>query len=165
MKTLFLVRHAKSSWKDPTLGDQDRPLNKRGKHDAPRMGKRLAEREIRPGLLLTSPAVRARKTAAIIASEIGFPAEQIVVDGQIYHGGTTGLLEVIHGLDDGADSAMIFGHNPALTDLVNHLANTSIENIPTCGVAEIRFHSQSWSDVVGGAGELADFDYPKRTDD
>lgn len=165
MKTLFLVRHAKSSWKDPTLGDQDRPLNKRGKRDAPRMGKRLADREVRPHVLLTSPAVRARKTAATIASEIGFPAEEIVVNEQIYHGGTTGLLGVIRGLDEGVTCAMIFGHNPALTDLVNYLAHTEIENVPTCGVAEIRFYSNSWSDVVKGGGELADFDYPKRTDD
>lgn len=165
MKTLFLVRHAKSSWKDPTLADHDRPLNKRGKRDAPRMGKRLADRQVRPDVMLTSPAVRARRTAEKISAEIGFPAAEIVVDESIYHGGTTGLLAVIRGLDEGAATAMIFGHNPAMTDLVNYLAHTTIDNVPTCGVAEIRFYVESWSDVVSGGGELADFDYPKRTND
>jgi phosphohistidine phosphatase len=165
MKTLFLMRHAKSSWKDPTLADHDRPLNKRGQRDAPRMGKRLAARQVQPGILVTSPAVRARKTAARIACEIGYQENRIVVAEGMYQGGTTGMLDVIRGLENAAATAMLFGHNPATTDLVNYLAHTDIENIPTCGVAEIRFYAESWADVVRGGGELVDFDYPKRVDD
>jgi phosphohistidine phosphatase len=165
MKTLFLVRHAKSSWKDATLADRDRPLNKRGKRDAPRMGKRLASRGARPDIMITSPAIRARKTATKIANEIGYTKHRIVVDESMYLGGTTGMLKVIRSLDHGVSTAILFGHNPGMTDLVNYLAHTDIENVPTCGVAEIHFNADSWADVVGGGGELADFDYPKRIAD
>lgn len=165
MKTLFLVRHAKSSWKDPTLADRERPLNKRGKRDAPRMGKRLAARNVLPETLISSPAVRARKTANKIASQIGYPKDRIRVEEGMYQGGTTGMLNVIRSIDDQAPSAMVFGHNPATTDLANYLAHANIDNVPTCGIVEMRFETESWSDVVSGGGELVDFDYPKRVED
>ena len=165
MKTLFLVRHAKSSWKDPTLADRDRPLNKRGKRDAPRMGQRLKARKVLPEVLISSPAVRARKTANKIASQIGFSKDLIEVDESLYQGGTTGMLKVIRGISDEAGTAMLFGHNPGTTDLVNYLAHADIDNVPTCGIAEIRFVADSWNDVVSGGGRLVDFDYPKRVED
>jgi phosphohistidine phosphatase len=165
MKTLYLVRHAKSSWKDATLSDRERPLNKRGKRDAPRMGKRLMSRGAKPEVLISSPAVRARKTAAKIAAEIGYAEEQIRVEEGLYMGGTTGMLNVVRSLGQGIGTAMLFGHNPSMTDLVNYLAHADIENVPTCGIAEIRFYAESWADVVKGGGEMVLFDYPKRIDD
>ena len=89
MKTVILVRHAKSSWKDSSLKDYDRPLNKRGKRDAPFMGKKIREREILPDLILSSPAKRARKTAIRVAEEIGYPKEKIQYDDKMYHSVTT----------------------------------------------------------------------------
>jgi phosphohistidine phosphatase len=165
MKTLSLVRHAKSSWKDKKLADHDRPLNKRGRRDAPRMGRRLAKNGIRPDLMVTSTAVRARVTAETIATEIGYATAHIMMDEQIYHAGTVGLLELIRQLGDANDHVMLFGHNPDITDLVNHLTDSALENVPTCGMAHIRFETDSWKNVGSVAAELLEFDYPKRIDD
>jgi phosphohistidine phosphatase len=165
MKTLLLARHAKSSWKDQTLADSDRPLNNRGKRDAPRMGKRLANRQMQPDLVVSSPALRAMATAKAISAEIGYPAKDIVVDERVYHGGIAGILRAIHELDDAASCALLFGHNPELTDLVNQLARCSIDNVPTCGIAQIQFTATSWREIGDAGGQLVDFDYPKKFDD
>ncbi|UCD25855.1 MAG: histidine phosphatase family protein [Gemmatimonadota bacterium] len=165
MKTLSLVRHAKSSWKDRTLADHDRPLNKRGKRDAPRMGRRLAKSGVRPDLIVTSTAVRARLTAETIATEIGYPVAHIMMDQEIYHAGTNGLLDLIRSLGDANDHVMLFGHNPDITELVNCLTDTYLENVPTCGIAHIRFDTNSWTNVGSVAAELLEFDYPKRIED
>ena len=100
MKTIILVRHAKSSWKDPGLNDFDRPLNKRGKKNAPLMGQKLKERQVMPDLVLSSPAKRARKTATAIAKAVGYPKKRIVFDDNMYHGGARYLFEMIKNLDD-----------------------------------------------------------------
>ncbi len=165
MKTLLLARHAKSSWKDQTLADCDRPLNNRGRRDAPRMGKRLANRQVQPDLVVSSPALRAMSTAKAITAEIGYPAKDIVVEERVYHGGIAGLLTAIRELDDAASCAMLFGHNPELTDLVNQLARCNIANVPTCGIAHIQFTATSWRDIGEVGGHLVDFDYPKKIDD
>jgi phosphohistidine phosphatase len=165
MKTLSLVRHAKSSWKDPTLADRDRPLNKRGKRDAPRMGKRLARTGTRPDLLISSPAVRAWTTAETIAAEIGYPIDRIKVEERIYLGGTSALMAMIRDLDDSLDHVMMFGHNPDVTELVNALTGSDLQNVPTCGIAHIELASDSWSDLGDAGTSLLEFDYPKRVDD
>jgi len=165
MKTLLLVRHAKSSWKDQTLADRDRPLNNRGMRDAPRIGRRLANRRVLPDLVVSSPALRAISTAKAIAAQIGYPTKDIAVEECVYHGGIAGLLRAIHLLDNAASCAMLFGHNPELTDLVNQLGRCNIDNVPTCGVAEIKFTTTSWQEVGEVEGQLVDFDYPKKIDD
>lgn len=165
MKKLFLVRHAKSSWKDSSLADRDRPLNKRGQRDAPRMGRRLVERGVRPDVIITSPAVRARTTAELIASEIGHPGDGIRIAESLYLGGTAGILRLIRELDTTVNSAMLCGHNPDMTAMVNHLAQCDIANVPTCGIAEIHFSAASWDAAVEEGGQLVDFDYPKQTHD
>ena len=119
MKILILVRHAKSSWKNAYLLDIDRPLNKRGQRDAPVMGKRLAERDSTPDFLISSPATRALTTAEIIAQEIEYPVEDIVVDERIYGADVDDWLEIVQDLDDGWDCVMCFGHNPGITDFFN----------------------------------------------
>ena len=165
MKTLFLVRHAKSSWESPLLPDHERPLNARGKRDAPRMGKRLVSRGVKPDILISSPAVRAYSTAVKIAAEIDYPKDDIQVNEKLYFEGTSSVLDVIHSLIPRISSAMLFGHNPIMTQLVNYLANTTIGNVPTCGIAEIKFDAESWEEVDEGLGAMQLFDYPKRVDD
>jgi phosphohistidine phosphatase len=161
MKTLFLVRHAKSSWDNKALSDKDRPLSDRGMRDAPKMGKRLSTRHASPDLILSSPAMRATTTAEIIANRLGYKLKGIVVDNRLYPGGADDLLCVIHKLDDKLERVMIFGHNPGLTELAHRLS-TEITHMPTCAVAEFKFDAKSWSNV-GEANVLREtLDYPKK---
>ncbi|MEO8804571.1 MAG: histidine phosphatase family protein [Burkholderiaceae bacterium] len=146
MKTLFLVRHAESSRGDPSLADRDRPLAERGLKDAPKMGKRLAKRQVSPDLLVSSPALRALTTAQLIADELGCARKDIVVDDRLYTSSMNGLLAAIHALDQKLDRVMLFGHNPEFTDLAHRLSS-DIANMPTCAVAEFRFDTKKWSDV------------------
>jgi phosphohistidine phosphatase len=162
MKTLYLVRHAKSSWKDVNLPDHERPLNKRGEQDAPKMGKRLKRRRPKPEVIVTSPAVRAKRTAKILATEIGYPKSDILVDELIYTADQEELVSVLRRLDNGIDCVMLVGHNPALTDLVNSLAQCEVANVPTCGLAVLGFRMDSWADIDHIRAKLLDFDYPKK---
>ena len=146
MKTLFLVRHAKSSRDDPTLPDRERPLDDRGRRDAPRMGKRLAKRDVKPDLIVSSPALRALTTAQLIAGEIGYERKDIVVDDRLYASSAGDLLAVIRALDKKLDRVMLFGHNPEFTHLAHQLSS-EIVDMPTCAVAEFRFDTKAWSDV------------------
>ena len=161
-KILFLLRHAKSSWDDPSLQDIDRPLNKRGKRNAPEMGRRLAEYDVKPEIVVSSPARRVFRTAEKVSQELGFEKADIRIDERIYSQGSDAVLKVINELDDKYKSAMIVFHNPAITNLVNELAGTYIDNVPTCGVAVIGFDTGKWSEVKKGKGKLIKFDYPKK---
>lgn len=161
-KTLFLVRHAKSSWDDAGLDDRQRPLNGRGKVEAPRMGKHLAGYKIKPELIYSSPAVRALKTAEKIAKELGFKKSDVVVNEGIYTFDGGNLADVIKELDDKYDTVMLVGHNPAITALANEISDAGIDNIPTCGVALIEFDVRKWKDAARGGGRLVEFDYPKK---
>lgn len=164
MKTLYLVRHAKSNWDDPYQKDFERPLNKRGMRDAPRMGKRLKEKEIYPDLMLTSPAERALKTCQLIAEVIGYKNENIITDKKLYHASQDQILSVIHNLNDKHDVVLIFTHNPGITDFVNNLAEQSFitDKIPTCGVVAFKLVVESWKDVRWKTGELDFFYYPNK---
>lgn len=161
MKRLTLVRHAKSSWKDRSLRDFDRPLNKRGKHDAPMMGERLAKAKVKPDLIVSSPAQRALKTARVIADAIGYPRKQISEQKSIYEASHAALLELVQRFDDTFQHVMLFGHNPAFTYLANSLIREHIENVPTCGIVCIDFDVSSWADIGSDKGQLVFFDYPK----
>ena len=161
MKTLFIVRHAKSSWDNPILSDFERPLNDRGKKDAPRMGKRLKEKDIVVELMLSSPARRAVSTCKRIAEVLSYPEEKIRLEDKLYHATEDKMLDVIHGFKDQVDNVMIFGHNPGLTDFVNSLANGHISNVPTCGVVACNFFVDSWKDIDWGKGTIIFYDYPK----
>ena len=164
MKTLIIVRHAKSSWDYPGLSDFDRPLNTRGERDAPRMGKRLKEKDLSPDMLVSSPARRAIDTCEIIARAIGYPKESIVRDKRIYHADEEQLLSLVRHFDDKVAQVLLFGHNPGLTDFANSLTNAQIDNIPTCGIVACRFQSDQWTDIKWGTGKLWFFDYPKKKD-
>lgn len=167
MKTLYVIRHAKSSWDAPDMDDFERPLNARGKRDAPRMGKRLKEKEIHPDLVLSSPAKRALATAKRIAKVIGYPSESIKTDRLLYHGDEETILAVVQGLKDKYKNVMLFSHNPGLTDFVNTLMNgeLDIDNVPTCGIVAFQFAVEDWKDVTWGKGNMLFFDYPKSRED
>jgi phosphohistidine phosphatase len=163
MKTIILVRHAKSSWKDPGLDDFDRPLNKRGKKNAPLMGEKLKERQITPDLVLSSPAKRARKTATAIAKAIGYPKKKIIFDDNMYHADARYLFEMVRNLDDKYETIMLFGHNPDFNDLANMLLKkSSVHNIVTTGVYCIKLNVNQWQKVREGKGESVFYDYPKQ---
>lgn len=164
MKRLILVRHGKSSWKDPELSDFDRPLNHRGKEDAPEMGRRLAEREWLPALITTSPAKRAVSTMKRIAKEIDFPGTGIVKDACVYQASSVKLLAIIREIDDIHGHVLLCGHNPGLTEVCNLVSDRVIDNIPTCGFVCIEFSVDSWSDVAAGSGIVVCFDFPKRVE-
>ncbi|MBT8379033.1 MAG: histidine phosphatase family protein [Ignavibacteria bacterium] len=161
MKTLYLVRHAKSSWKDSSLDDIERPLNKRGKRDAPFMGELLSEKGIKPNVMFSSPAKRASKTAQAIAEQIGYPKNDIIFDEAIYEASSRELVDFIKKIDDQYNSVMIFGHNPGFTMLNNFLSKEYIDNLPTCGVIALEFNS-SWKDIDKNSAKVLFFDYPKR---
>ena len=162
MKNLTLIRHAKSSWKYPELSDFDRPLNKRGKKNAPYMGERLAKLKIFPDRIITSPAARALATAKMIAKAIKYPSKQLIADQRVYLSSARELLSVIREVDDSCKEVFLIGHNPSITDLANNLSYESIENIPTTGVARVRFDLDTWEQVSDGTGKLVLFDYPKK---
>ncbi|MCH9008735.1 histidine phosphatase family protein [candidate division KSB1 bacterium] len=162
MKRLFLIRHAKSSWSDPDLRDFERPLNKRGKRDAPVMGARLARHKVNPDLILSSPARRAFKTAKIMASEIGCPIKKIQTHKAIYLADVPTLMDVLRKIDSACETVFLFGHNPGLTMLANYLTNYYVDNIPTSGIFCIDFEIASWREVSQGNGRVTFFDYPKK---
>ena len=141
MKTLTIVRHAKSSWKDATLPDRKRPLNKRGERDAPEMGRRIKAHGIRPSLIVSSPATRAWTTARIIAHEIGYPREFLQKEDGLYLASGDEILDVIVAQDVGFNSLMVFGHNPGLTDHVNFFVPGLTGNLPTAGVVSLELDS------------------------
>jgi len=161
MKTLFLVRHAKSSPNDPSLPDRERPLDDRGRHDAPKMGKRLTNRGVKPDLLVSSPALRALTTAQLIADEIGCQRKDIIVDERLYASSSDDLLAVICALDDKLDRVMLVGHNPEFTDLAHRLSSEIID-MPTCAVAEFRFDAKAWADVEEIDPAKVKLDAPKK---
>jgi phosphohistidine phosphatase len=161
MKTFFLVRHAKSSRDDPSLPDRDRPLDDRGRRDAPQMGKRLAKRGVRSDLLMSSPALRALTTAQLIADEIGYKRKDIVVDDRLYASSADDLLAVIRALDKKLNRVMLFGHNPEFTDLAHRLSS-DIVDMPTSAIVEFDFETKAWSDVGEDKPAKVIFDYPKK---
>src|SRR5918993_4851169 len=143
MKTLLLARHAKSSWEQSGVSDHDRPLNHRGRRDAPDMGRRLAERGIVPDVIVTSTALRARTTAGLFAEALRYDAERIVTDERLYGASVDEVLGVIRELGDEVSCAMVIGHNPETESLAHRFAH-EIRDLPTCAVAEFTFDVDSW---------------------
>lgn len=162
MRTLTLVRHAKSSWSDSSLSDRERPLNKRGRRDAPLMAKRIAEAGIRPSLILSSPAARAWSTAKILADEIGYPREFLQRESALYLASLDRLLDVVAAQDPGFNNLMLFGHNPGLTEFANYLVPGLTNNVPTTGVVAVEFEGDDWLLYQRPAVTLLLYDYPKK---
>jgi len=160
MKKLYIIRHAKSSWKDSTLDDFERPLNKRGKLDAPFMGARLKEKNIAVDIIISSPALRAKTTAEIIAKKINY-TQAILYKKDIYEVGIKAINKMLKKIDDNNNTLFLFGHNPDLNMLADEYVSFD-ENIPTCGVVEIAFDCERWIDISAKNAKLISFDYPKK---
>jgi len=162
MKTLTLIRHAKSSWAYPGLDDMDRPLNERGRKDAPLMGMVLARRGFAAQRLINSPALRALRTAQAIATALDRPLSWIQLDERWYHLQADALLEAIRSLPPEWDWVACVGHNPALADLANRLAARAVDHVPTCAVVQLRFETVDWT-ALGRVKACALYcDWPKK---
>ncbi len=146
MKTLILVRHAKSDWSDATLADFDRPLNERGRGDAPRMAAALVARGYVPTAMMTSPAVRAYTTARIYAEAFGVPENDLSINEELYEASAKTIHDAIRTFPDHAETAAMFGHNPGMNSVVQAFADDFIGNLPTCASVVIRAHVDTWAE-------------------
>jgi phosphohistidine phosphatase len=159
VKTLILVRHAKSDRKgDPAIKDFDRPLNRRGERDAPVMAERFAETGRRVDALISSPACRALATAEAFSRKLNLP---VCPDEQIYDAACVNLLQTARNLDDRLCTVALFGHNPGITDFLNELISGPAQNMPTCSFAVIKLPAGRWRDIEPGTGRLVHFASPK----
>ena len=161
MKTIFIVRHAKSSWSELGAKDFDRVLDKRGHHDAPQMAKILKEAGVHPDLIVSSPAMRAKTTAHYFAKEFDINIEQIDYQSDIYEAMETDILHVIQDLPDTANVVLLFGHNPSLTYFTNNFNSNPIENLPTCGIVRIALNVDEWSKFSDQTARVTGLWYPK----
>ena len=162
MKTITLLRHAKSSWDDSTIVDFDRPLNERGRTNSPEMAHRLRAAGIRPSLILSSPAKRAWSTAKIFAREISYPLEFLQRDRNLYHAGLKQLFDVIATQDEGFNSILVVGHNPGLTDLANELLPGLTTNMPTAAFVAVLVDTDTWDLRARRSADLIEYNYPKK---
>jgi len=162
LKTLLLIRHAKSSWDDPALSDYERPLNDRGKKDAPAMADRLYERGIKIDAFVTSPARRARKTAEQFAKRYKKEKEDLLLKTELYMASDEAFNSVVEKLNDDIDCVAIFSHNPGITDFANSLTDDiRIDNIPTSGIFAVSIEAKKWNKFKEAKKKFLFFDYPK----
>lgn len=163
MKILLLVRHAKSDWGNPVLEDFERPLNERGKRDAPEMAKRLLNKKVSIDAIISSPAKRAAKTAKAFAEAYDLKKSRLLFNEDLYMAGSAAFTAAIEAADDKFESIAVFSHNPGITGFANELTNARIDNIPTCGVFAIKINTDTWKDFRNAPKEFWFFDYPKAT--
>ncbi len=163
MKELLILRHAKSSWKDASLSDHERPLKKRGRKAAPRMGRLLAAEGLVPDAVLSSTAVRARGTARRAAEAAGFEGE-IELREALYHASPDGILREVAGVPDAAERLLVVGHNPGMESLVARLAGMHYR-FPTAALAHFRLDADRWADVPSARAHLAGFWLPRELED
>lgn len=162
MKTLLLVRHAKSSWDDFSINDIDRPLNDRGKKDAPAMAKRIKDKDIKIDAFISSPAKRARKTAEAFAKEYEEKKGNIIFFEELYLASPPAFLDVISKTDDEFKTIAVFSHNDGITSFANMLTSERIDNIPTSGVFAVKIKTKHWADFEKAEKEFWFFDSPKK---
>ncbi|MCU0435347.1 MAG: histidine phosphatase family protein [Bacteroidia bacterium] len=162
MKTLWLVRHAKSSWQLNMLPDNERPLNDRGYRDAHEMPARVLTGFAKPTCMLVSPAVRTYTTALIFARHLRFPSDQFTLAPQLYESGVNEYLAVLRNTASTHNHVMLFGHNPVITELANTLCRAGIENVPTCGIVCIEHSHAHWAELGKAPARLLSFDFPKK---
>ncbi len=160
-KTLFLIRHAKSSWDSVTISDAERPLNDRGKHDAPMMAKRLNKQHILIDVFISSPAKRAHDTANFFLQEFDIKKKKLVVEHELYEASISNFYNVIAGIDNEHTSAAIFSHNPGITSLANEFTEIKLDNMPTCSVFAVKAGIKKWKDFERAEKKFLFFDYPK----
>ena len=161
MKTLILIRHAKSSWEEDGLSDSERPLNERGKKDAPEMARRLRKKELPVDRFVSSPAERAFRTARYFAKAFDVKKGEIQVVKSLYGALAAHFEQVVASLSDKDNTVAVFSHNPGITDYANTLTNVRTDNIPTCGVFAVQADVDSWKDFGKAEKKFLFFDYPK----
>ncbi len=161
MKTLLIIRHAKSSWDNATLNDMDRPLNDRGKRDAPVMAGRLIKAGVRIDHFISSPAKRARNTAEIFIHAFGKKEKEIQLVPQLYHAQVQDFKEIVSGLDDQHNAVALFSHNPGITGFANILTSVRLDNMPTCGIFAVTGMATNWKEFLSAGTTYWFFDYPK----
>ena len=161
MKTLLIIRHAKSSWDSADMSDFDRPLNDRGKRDVPVMAQRLIKANVAIDRFVSSPAKRARQTAEIIIEAFGKKAKEIHFIPELYHASLEVFKTVVAGLDDQDDTVALFSHNPGITAFANILSSVRLDNMPTCAIFAVKSPAASWSEFLSAERQFWFFDYPK----
>ncbi len=159
MRHLLLIRHAKSSWRYPELADHDRPLNKRGLRDVPLMTDRLYHNRESIEAVFSSSAVRALAIAESVAQALAVPLNS---DYALYTFSVDELLTQLKALPENYSNVAVVGHNPAITDVVNHLTGDSIDNVPTTGMVSLSCDIKQWCELSADCCVVDDFDYPKR---
>lgn len=164
MKTVLLIRHAKSSWGDLNLPDFERPLNDRGKADAPKMAKRIYNKDITIDTFISSPAKRAKKTAEIFAERYGLKKSDIVLVPELYHASDLIFFQAISNAPRKSKTIAIFSHNPAITEFANRLTETRIDNMPTCSIFAVQADIKNWAEFEQAPKKLYFFDFPKSVD-
>lgn len=163
MKTLLLIRHAKSSWDNISLPDFERTLNERGKHDAPVMAKRIRNKKIEIDYFVSSPAIRAKKTAEIFMDEFDVKKEKILFVPSLYEGSIENFYDTVENLKDKNNTVAIFAHNPGITEFINSLKCFPVYDMPTCGVFALKIKTKKWIAFKISEKEFLFFDYPKNT--
>lgn len=161
MKTLIFIRHAKSDWSNLFVRDFDRELNKRGMHDAPMMGEILAQKNLQPDMIISSPTLRAKLTTTILAPYLSYPEKQIIYDHVLYGGDLLSVRKMIGSTPPHIKTLVLVGHNPELTECVNYFSGSDIENVPTCGIVAMRLTTNDWSSIDDDTAELLYFLKPK----
>lgn len=161
MKTLYLVRHAKSSWETEGLSDDQRPLMSRGIKKTKLIVDFLIKRETKIDLIISSQAVRAFETAKILAKGLHYPVEKIRIEPKIYDGLYDRFLNVIYGTDNGTDSLMIVGHNPTITGVANFFLHPGIEDMPTSTVVCLSFDTGKWENIPSVEAKKEFFVFPR----
>jgi phosphohistidine phosphatase len=159
MKTLFVLRHAKSSWDNPDLADFERPLNSRGLEASRFIGELIYERNLNPQVILSSPAKRAKQTAVLV-KELAEISKPIEFDERIYEASPLALFNLIREFDQKRESVLIIGHNPGFENLVRLLTGETV-SMPTAALAKINLNIEKWSDIETGEGELEFLIRPK----
>jgi phosphohistidine phosphatase len=164
-RTLILIRHAHSAWRNLQENDFDRPLSERGKHDAHTMSRRLQQRGILPDAILASPAKRTTQTARTIARAVGFDPHHIQWEKQLYLAAPALLETVIYGISPAVHTAFIVAHNPGITELANQLTpDFTLAHLPTCGMVAARFYAHDWNEFARQSKEVLFYDYPPKED-
>ena len=162
MNKLYIIRHAKSSWGDFTEPDFDRPLNERGKRDAPLMATRLNKKDPSITQFISSPAKRASKTCKAFCKAFDFNEDEIIFKHELYHASVATFYKVVSGISAKEHSVALFSHNPGITEFINSL-NTAVkvDNMPTCGIYGVSINTESWADFATAEKTCILFDYPK----
>jgi phosphohistidine phosphatase len=161
MKKLLLIRHAKSSWDNIATSDFERPLNDRGKRDAPMMAKRLLNRNIDIDAFVSSPAKRARKTAELFIEEFKKDKNEIILVDELYAAVADTFFDIISAIPDQYSTIAVFSHNQGITDFSNMLTTTRIDDMPTCSIFAVDIDIQNWKEFKGAKKNFWFFDYPK----